>query len=218
MREVSSAAQFTVTLTSNASLDVYPSNTLASFRTCLSAPIELDGQWEVGLTDITYPRKIFNIRDSKFDFYFYKDKIWVKDVIFPKRVYNTLEDVLGTMRKGIHVKRGKWNKESLPLYFDVNSDDTGYTSLRNSNVVKFANISPDLFHVLGCKKIPSEWQKPPALHDQPFSFPVDINRWHQVYLYADFIEQQFLVITEHLCLRHFLSSIHSTCPPKNLRK
>ena len=46
---------FIVTLSSNASSDVYPTNTLASFRTYLPTTIELDGKWEVGLTEITYP-------------------------------------------------------------------------------------------------------------------------------------------------------------------
>ena len=39
---------FTIDLSSNASLDCYPDNTLASFRTSLSAPLELDdNQWTV---------------------------------------------------------------------------------------------------------------------------------------------------------------------------
>ena len=62
---------FTVTLSSNASSDVYPTITLASFRTCLPTTIELEGKRDVGLTEITYPRKINNVRESTFDFYYH---------------------------------------------------------------------------------------------------------------------------------------------------
>ena len=47
---------FYVTLPSNASKDVFPNNTISSFTVDLAKPIELDGQWMVGLCEIIYPR------------------------------------------------------------------------------------------------------------------------------------------------------------------
>jgi len=46
---------FYVDLVSNASMDVYPSNTLSSFTNTMATPIEFDEQYEVALNEIIYP-------------------------------------------------------------------------------------------------------------------------------------------------------------------
>ena len=51
---------FYVTLFSNASLDLYPDNSLAVFTSHLAHPIDLgtsSSEWEVGLCDISWPQK-----------------------------------------------------------------------------------------------------------------------------------------------------------------
>ena len=47
-------SQFYLTLPSNASMNVYPNNTVAQYTTKLADTIELDGDWEVGLVEIIY--------------------------------------------------------------------------------------------------------------------------------------------------------------------
>ena len=70
---------FTIELSSNASLDVYPDNTLASFRTSLAEPIELEeGKWWVSLSEITYPRNVINVDQGRFDFYWYYKNKWLR--------------------------------------------------------------------------------------------------------------------------------------------
>ena len=46
---------FYVTLPSNGPTSMYPKNTLSHFQTLLSSPIQLDGDYEVGLTEIMFP-------------------------------------------------------------------------------------------------------------------------------------------------------------------
>lgn len=46
---------FYLTLPCNASLAVYPENTISSYRTMLARTINLKGQWEVGLIEFEYP-------------------------------------------------------------------------------------------------------------------------------------------------------------------
>lgn len=46
---------FYITLPSNACAKVFPQNTSASFTTQLARPLELTGDWEVGLAEIHYP-------------------------------------------------------------------------------------------------------------------------------------------------------------------
>ena len=52
---------FYLTLPSNSSEQYYPDNTLTHFTTKLHSDVSLNGDWEVGLADIMYPRNWYNI-------------------------------------------------------------------------------------------------------------------------------------------------------------
>lgn len=55
LKTAMSEAGFYVTLPCNASLYVYPDNTISSYRTMLSRTLNLKGEWEVGLIEFVYP-------------------------------------------------------------------------------------------------------------------------------------------------------------------
>jgi hypothetical protein len=56
--------QFYVTLFSNASQNLYPENTIGAFTVELARPIDLNGNWEVGLCEFTCPpRKVDTLND-----------------------------------------------------------------------------------------------------------------------------------------------------------
>ncbi len=55
--------EFTIQLVSNSSLGIFPTNTLSSFKTFLPEKINLEGDWYVGLLEITYPSQIKNFTD-----------------------------------------------------------------------------------------------------------------------------------------------------------
>ena len=61
---------FTVELVSNASFDCYPNNTLSSFTNFLPEQINLEGEWEVAITELSNPSLYQNITDENF---FYLD-------------------------------------------------------------------------------------------------------------------------------------------------
>ena len=61
---------FTVELISNASFDCYPNNTMSTFTNFLPEQINLDGEWEVAITELSYPSLYQNINDGTF---FYLD-------------------------------------------------------------------------------------------------------------------------------------------------
>jgi len=56
--------RFYFTLPSNSSMNYYPSNTVARYTTKLPQVTELDGDWEVALTEISIPAQLPN-RDGK---------------------------------------------------------------------------------------------------------------------------------------------------------
>jgi len=53
-------SRFTMTLPSNSSMNYYEDNTAAQFTTKLAHTIELDGDWEVGLSSIGVPAEVEN--------------------------------------------------------------------------------------------------------------------------------------------------------------
>ena len=61
--------EFTLELVSNASMDIYPNNTLASFTNFLPHEINLRGSWEIALLDICYPARFKNIVDGRVYYY-----------------------------------------------------------------------------------------------------------------------------------------------------
>jgi len=49
--------RFTLTLPSNSSMNYYPNNTASLYTTKLNEVIKLDGNWEVGLLEASFPSK-----------------------------------------------------------------------------------------------------------------------------------------------------------------
>ena len=50
--------EYFIEAVSNASMDIFPNNTLTKFSNKLASPIELHGEWVVGLQEIFYPMDI----------------------------------------------------------------------------------------------------------------------------------------------------------------
>jgi len=58
-------SRFYMTLPSNSSMDYYPQNSVAHYTTKLNGQIELDGEWEVGQTEISFPFDIANVLEGE---------------------------------------------------------------------------------------------------------------------------------------------------------
>ena len=54
-----------MTLPSNSSMKTHPNNTLTRYVTHLSNRVDLDGEWEVGLSEIMFPRTWYNAREDE---------------------------------------------------------------------------------------------------------------------------------------------------------
>ena len=60
---------FTKELVSNASAQLFPDNTLSSFTNFLPEQLNLEGQWEVATSEISYPSMYKNVTEGKFMFF-----------------------------------------------------------------------------------------------------------------------------------------------------
>ena len=59
----------TIELVSNASVQLFPDNTLSSFTNFLPEQLNLDGQWEVAISEISYPSMYQNVTEGEFLFF-----------------------------------------------------------------------------------------------------------------------------------------------------
>ena len=59
---------FNIELVSNASFNCYPNNSLSSFTIFLPEQIHLKGEWEVAISEISYPSLYQNVTEGKFTF------------------------------------------------------------------------------------------------------------------------------------------------------
>ena len=60
---------FTIELVSNASGELFPDNTISSFTNFLPEQVNLERQWEVAISEISYPSMYQNITEGKFKFF-----------------------------------------------------------------------------------------------------------------------------------------------------
>lgn len=56
---------FYMTLPSNASMGDFPDNKVTRYKTKLTQEIKLPGDWDVGLTEISYPQSWYNVREGE---------------------------------------------------------------------------------------------------------------------------------------------------------
>ena len=88
---------FTIELVSNASAQLFPDNTLSSFTNFLPEKLNLDGQWEVAISKISYPSMYQNVTEGKFMFF---DKKLSESSLFyylQPGLYPSLTDIVEAM-------------------------------------------------------------------------------------------------------------------------
>jgi hypothetical protein len=85
----------------------HPDNTAAKFMTELPGTIELSGDWEVALTEITYPRKSFSVRDKETNmeiYYLHADGStaphYTWSIGLKEGCYESIEEVVNALNVG----------------------------------------------------------------------------------------------------------------------
>jgi hypothetical protein len=97
-----SSSDFYLTLPSNASFSHYPDNTLANFTVMLDPPLDLQGQYEVGLCEISYPRSWLNINSDQY-YLTMEDHNLLEtyDIYLPPGHYDSIEHVVSLINQRI---------------------------------------------------------------------------------------------------------------------
>lgn len=110
-------SHFYLTLPSNSSEKFYPDNTLTQFTTKLQDDITLNGDWEVGLSEIIYPKTWYNLSRAQhveirctecsdvtppFEKK-PKKRSYVKMVVLTAGYYKSMQDIIDELNKMLEV-------------------------------------------------------------------------------------------------------------------
>jgi len=86
-----------VTLPSNSSMNYYEDNTVAQFTTKLAQTIELDGDWEVGLSSIGVPAEVENAIAKECYYNIYYDGVLKWTLTLPPGHYYRISHVIDAL-------------------------------------------------------------------------------------------------------------------------
>jgi len=123
-------------------MDYYPQNTVAQYTTKLNNLIELDGEWEVGLTEISFPFEIENVVEG--DCYFHISQVGsdasVK-VTLPAGHYASLEEIETHMKVSTMLELQLTSVEQVPIEFSfLKNQNRVRMTLRQDITVKFGVV------------------------------------------------------------------------------
>ena len=87
----------TIELVSNASSHLFPNNTLSSFTNFLPQQVNLVGQWEVAISEISYPSMYQNVTEGKILFYDDKLSKTTEAYYLEPVLYSSIADIVEAM-------------------------------------------------------------------------------------------------------------------------
>ena len=191
---------FTIELVSNASAQLFPDNTLSSFTNFLPEQLNLDGQWEVAISEISYPSMYENVTEGTF--LFFDEKLSKSSEFYHLEpgLYPSITDIVEAMNILI---QGRNNHSENCIKFKVSRRTQKveiYLAMERSGLAFF---STDLGQTFG-SNVGNEFGvmlRGKGNHKPEFAY--DIVRIHSLMLYTDLIEYNTVDDTKAPLLRSF---------------
>ncbi|KAI8503792.1 hypothetical protein Bbelb_187630 [Branchiostoma belcheri] len=191
------ANSFYVTLPSDGSMDIFPENTVTNYRTKLAHPIELSGEWEVGLVEIQYPHSWRNVREGENTLlsYVVDEKVQGSNreydiVKIPIGYYENIQHLLKTLNEAASVRypdvftqrdmfayNGITKRVTIVLPPMVTNATTTKTYLVGPLAEKLGWGSKDVIY--------GSWVQAPRSPDPNLGF-------HSLYVYGDIVQHRLV--------------------------
>jgi len=174
-------------------------NTASTFTTKLNETIELDGSWEVGFIEASFPADVENVPDNSFYYDVYFTDQHSSTVVLPRGVYGSVRVVLITLlaqqRKTLNLQGSNakiiLRKESVTNHITLKISDTATDVVG----VRFSN---NLAHMLGFAANRTYDGHEIYTSEHPVSLYEGLNL---VYVYCDLLEQVLVGDTKAPLLR-----------------
>ena len=191
----------TIELVSNASGELFPDNTLSSFTNFLPEQVNLEGQWEVAISEISYPSRYQNVTEGYFKFF--DEKLSKSTSIYNLELglYTSITDFVEAMNTLIQERNNhnetcitvKVSRRTQKVVFMLANDTSGLAFCSTDLGYIFGNNVGNQFGVLMKGKGPHEPQ-----------FPYDIVCIHSLMIYSDLVEYNIVGDTKAPLLRCLL--------------
>lgn len=194
--------QFYMILPSNSSMKVYPENTTSCYVTKLPQEINLHGLWEVGISEIHFPRSFLHLRKEERDITMISSISPLhKDVYGDPTPHNV--EVTASLPYGVYNTFDEFLEHLNTVLFDNNAHINFHYSTEHNNTYVFAESSCDnevcnfdhsvrmsraILDILGYAEV-SEYVKVginPAIASRPANILNALPR--QLYIYTDICE------------------------------
>ena len=175
---------FTIEFVSNASGELFPNNTLSSFTNFLPEQVNLEGQWEVSILEISYPSMYQNITEGKFKFFDEKNSKSTSTYNLEPGLYTSITDIVEAMNT-LKQERNNHNETCITVKFSRRTQKIVIMLANDNSGLAF--FSTDLGHNFG-NKVGNEIGvlmigKGP--HEPVFAY--DIVRFHSLLIYSDLV-------------------------------
>ena len=191
---------FTIELVSNTSSQLFLNNTLSSFTNFLPEQVNLDGQWEVTISEISYPSIYQNVTEGKFIFYDEKLSKTTEANYLQPGLYSTITDIVEAMNTIIQERN---NQRDTCIKIKVSRVTQKVKVYLANEESSLSNFSTEMGHMFGgdvrndlgilmCGKGP---------HEAIFAY--DIVRIHSLMIQTDIVEYKIVGDTKAPLLRCF---------------
>ena len=191
---------FTIELVSNASAQLFPDNTLSSFTNLLPEQLNLDGLWEVAISEISYPSMYQNVTEGKFMFFDKKLSKSSKFYYLEPGLYPSIRDIIEAMNILIQ-ERHNHSENCIKVKVSRRTQKVEIYLANEASGLAF--FSTDLGHIFG-SIVGNELGvllRGKGPHKPEFAY--DIVRIHSLMIYTDMIEYNIVGDTKAPLLRCF---------------
>ena len=191
---------FTIELVSNASGGLFPDNTLSSSTNFLPEQVNLEGQWEVTISELSYPSMYQNITEGKFKFFDEKLSKSTSTYSIEPVLYTSITDIVEAMNTLIQA-RNKHNETCITVKVSPRTQKVVIMLANDSSGLAFC--STDLGHIFG-NNVGNEFGVPmigKGPHEPEFAY--DIVRIHSLMIYSNILEYNIVRDTKASLLRCF---------------
>ena len=138
----------------NASFNCYPNNSLSSFTNFLPDQIHLKGEWEVAISEISYPSLYQSVTEGKFTFVDGRESFEEKRKIVPMNIepelYPSFVDLVVAMNNKIRERLGAQVFEYNEIYVSVDKITQKVAVHLPENQSVFISRFVDFGHIFGC--------------------------------------------------------------------
>ena len=191
---------FTIELVSNAPAQLFPDNALRSFTNFLPEQLNLDGQWEVAISEISYPSMYQNVTEGKFMFFDKKLSNLSEFYYLEPGLYPSITDIVEAMNIRIQ-ERHNHSENCIKIKVSRRTPKVEiYVANETSGLAFF---STDLGHIFG-SNVGNEFGvmlRGKGPHKPKFAY--DIVRIQSLMIYTDLVEYNIVGDTKAPLLRCF---------------